>query len=42
MASGTPHLSGAGMRKPFLVNEMFAAVTVEQAMTFDDALKPGI
>jgi hypothetical protein len=37
------HISavGAGMRKPFPINDMFLSVTQEQAMTLDDALKSG-
>jgi|HubBroStandDraft_3_1064219.scaffolds.fasta_scaffold54907_2 uncharacterized protein YbjT (DUF2867 family) len=37
------HISavGAGMRKPFPINDMFGAVTQEQAMTLDEALRSG-
>jgi uncharacterized protein YbjT (DUF2867 family) len=37
------HISavGAGMRKPFPINDMFGAVTQEQAMTLDEALGSG-
>jgi uncharacterized protein YbjT (DUF2867 family) len=37
------HISavGAGMRKPFPINDMFHLVTQEQAMTVDDALRSG-
>ena len=37
------HISavGAGMRKPFPVNDMFRSVTQEQAMTLEAALKSG-
>ena len=37
------HISavGAGMRKPFPINDMFSAVTQEQAMTLDEALRSG-
>jgi uncharacterized protein YbjT (DUF2867 family) len=37
------HIStvGAAMRKPFPINDMFGAVTREQAMTLDEALRSG-
>jgi uncharacterized protein YbjT (DUF2867 family) len=37
------HISavGAGMRKPFPINDIFGAVTQEQAMTLDEALRSG-
>jgi uncharacterized protein YbjT (DUF2867 family) len=37
------HISavGAGMRKPFPINDMFGVVTQEQAMTLDEALRSG-
>jgi hypothetical protein len=37
------HISavGAGMRKSFPINDMFGAVTQEQAMTLDEALRSG-
>lgn len=37
------HIStvGAAMRKPFPINDMFGAVTQEQAMTLDEALRSG-
>ena len=37
------HISavGAGMQKPFPINDMFRVVTQEQAMTLDDALRSG-
>jgi hypothetical protein len=37
------HISavGAGMRKPFPINDMFGAATQEQAMTLDEALRSG-
>jgi uncharacterized protein YbjT (DUF2867 family) len=37
------HISavGAGMRKPFPINDMFGAVTQERAMTLDEALRSG-
>jgi len=37
------HISavGASMRKPFPINDIFGAVTQEQAMTLDEALRSG-
>ena len=37
------HISafGPAMRKPFPTNDIFGAVTHEQAMTLDEALKAG-